>query len=74
MAEPETLRQYQLINYFNSDDSYAVIFEAGEFNALYKHDCKVFTKKIEDLQEMVKKGLAVEEGIKRLSEVYKDAN
>ena len=31
-------------------------------------------KKIEELQEMVEKGLTVEEGIKALSEVYKDAN
>ena len=74
MAEHETLQQFLLTNFFNADDSYAVIFEAGKFDALCKHDVKLLKKSIEDLEEMLKKGLTIEEGIKALTEVYKDGD
>ena len=61
-------------NYFNADDAIAVIFEAGKFDSLYKHDVKLLQKSIIDLEEMLKKGLKVEEGIKALTEVYKDGD
>ena len=47
--EPESYKQYQLTNNFFSDEAYAVIFEAGVFDALYKHDVKLMQKKMEDL-------------------------
>ena len=74
MAEHETFQQFLLTNFFNADDSYAVIFEAGKFDALCKHDVKLLQKSIEQLEEMLKKGLTIEEGIKALTEVYKDGD
>ena len=74
MAEHETLQQFLQTNYFNADDSYAVIFEAGVFDALFKHDVKLLQKSIEQLEDMIKKGLTIEEGIKALTAVYNDGD
>ena len=74
MVEHETFQQFQLTNYFNADDAYAVIFEAGKFDALFKHDSKLLQKSLEDLEEMLKKGLTIKEGINALTEVYKDGD
>ena len=51
-----------------------MIFEAGVFDALFKHDVKLLQKSLEDLEKMLQKGLTIEEGIKALTEVYKDGD
>ena len=73
MVESQSFKQYHLTNNFVADDAFAVIFEAGVFDSLYKHDAKLMNLKIDQLEVMLKKGLTIEEGINRLDEVYKDA-
>ena len=70
--EPETEKHFQLTSAFNADDAFAVLYEAGVFDSLYKHDVNLAKMNIDKAQEMMKKGVVVEEGIKRLSEVYTD--
>ena len=53
MVEAETLQQFLLNNFFIADDAFAVIFEAGVFDSLHKHDVNLLKKNIEDLERMI---------------------
>ena len=72
MTKPETLKHYNLTDDFIPTEAIAVIFAAGEFDAVKKYETKGI-KKIEDLQEQIAEGLTVTDGINPLPEVYKDA-
>ena len=76
MVLPETWLHARLTNDFCAEDSFAIIYEAGVFDAGYKHQYKYTKGKIDQIDQIeayLKGGITVEEGIKPLKEVYKDA-
>ena len=73
MNEPETLEQFKRTNDFQATEAIAVIFAAGIFDAVKKYETEKEVKKIEDLEQQIKDGLTVLDGIKPLPDVYKDA-
>ena len=72
MSLPESYEHYRLNLDFTADESIAVMFAAGVFDACFKYEAKRVRGKIANLQEQIENGLLVQEGIAPLIEVYKD--
>ena len=73
MVLPESWLHARLTNDFCAEDSFAIIYEAGVFDAGYKHKYKYEQNRLDQIEAYLKGGITVEEGIKALNEVYKDA-
>ena len=63
-----------MTNAFIADEQFAVLFEAGKFDALYKPAVDLAGMTLKKAEALLKTGVPVVEGNKPLDEVYKDTD